>query len=233
MKIARPRFTLIELLVVIAIIAILAAMLLPALGNARESARRIQCVSNQKQIGVCLALYGTDYSDYIPMATNDYPPDMVTWDSLLQGYAGQAVRPPQGSDPVDTKSDIFKCPSDAYPQPFGRKRSYSRLYGNYFFWEKPVKTSQFPQPGNSFIVTEWHVPTNIRCANGQPVTMCYWNYGGNYLDGSTSPYPHPYTGYHQRAGNFLLLDGHVETYINGKALGDYAKWNWDTVMTAP
>jgi len=102
---ARRGFTLIELLVVIAIIAILAAILFPVFGRARENARRASCQSNLKQMGLGLLQYAGDNNERLPVACTAGGPTCTAgtaavWMGVIQPYV--------------KSTDIFECPSSDF-----------------------------------------------------------------------------------------------------------------------
>lgn len=233
----KDSFTLIELLVVIAIIAILASMLLPALNQAREKARAISCTSNLKQLGLSNAMYVNDNDGYFaPIFVLTSANNMwfwytgrhaIPWMQLLMPYyestANRLSKKPVSVLSCPSVSAIYKYPwfyaygtvtvvNEAQRSTTAGAGAVSMMYG---FNNRLNKTGEAKMSGIS-----------------RPSTMIYLGevQGAYYVDTPmTNGYDftkitYPALTRHNGHPNFLLMDGHVNSFVKGELQPSYNYW---------
>lgn len=233
-------FTLIELLVVIAIIAILAAMLLPALSKAKDKAKGINCLSNMKQWGLATVMYLGDNEDKLPLLADRYNGGAIDyskvthWYQKLAPYMGKQTQAGAVSDSTEVyKSEFRKCPGGRVgPPPFSSLTTaqfntwncwvgvYYGYYGNpltgpFYYGDDnpPLKATRIKKPADAMLYTD---------------TVTSWVYspqlwpfdkdvnGDGMMDTSRAvatgefPFNCARPTAHNNGANVALLDGHAE-----------------------
>ncbi len=200
----KKSFTLIELLVVIAIIAILAAMLLPALNQARAKANSTKCINNQKQLTLAIISYTFDHDDWIPhkMGPATGPSTVGSWVAVVLEYVSKK-RAAEGTI-FEAPRELFRCPSSTRQDRVDGQIAIG--YHSHYGVPEDIlgkKLTPVAYPSRMFMMTDYGKDDK-------------WGTGANY-----SWYPawaklhatitaHTTTNLHGLNGNFALSDGHIE-----------------------
>jgi prepilin-type N-terminal cleavage/methylation domain-containing protein/prepilin-type processing-associated H-X9-DG protein len=186
----RRGFTLIELLVVIAIIGILAAMLFPVFARARESARKIQCLSNVKNIALAYQMYLTDYDRFPPSEHRAEVLDYFGF-GCMEAYRSSAANPylkiPVILDEYIKNRDIWRCPSATVSNTYPIMDTFRNSQGKddwFLTWQEDQGDCPRPRACNDQFPTGWGGPVTDSRQGG---VWCTPDPGSGAFENSIGP----------------------------------------------
>lgn len=234
-------FTLIELLVVVAIIVVLIALLLPSLSQAREQAKKVACASNQRQVGVMIAMFASDNQNKLPFYR--FPASGTKWTfvSMLMGAEEVAMgcssdRAPDTYNATNYLQNtgslkVFQCTAQATSRMTGDQNGTFGISVGLSLNGTAGSTSAPPNWPTGSKLSQYNYPvgnTFMACSNKNRAYIegyrCYFGTDSNSAMG----------GYHPGiSANFLYMDWHVENHnvtVNTTNSAWYRAfgWAWDS-----
>jgi len=207
----RLGFTLIELLVVIAIIAILAAILFPVFGRARENARRSSCQSNLKQIALGIHQYTQDFDERLPLAVTTRTSTPYGWADAIQPYL--------------KSTQLYQCPSDEKgPDPDSDPTS--KEYTDYWYNTVLSRGTNTTQPNNVSVSLSAVANSSLTVMNGDgdsaSGSASYRCSGESISSGNSASSPASSGGASMVQSGAVIprhLEGFVVSFVDG-----HVKW---------